>query len=65
MGSSSLISKDGFKIVETNKKEGLYQLYNILADNEERNELSQQHPERLSQLTQKLKSEINSKRPDL
>ena len=65
MGSSALISRDGFKVVEADRKAGLYQLYNILKDSEERNELSQQYPERLKQLTRKLKSEINSERPDL
>lgn len=65
MGSSALISHDGFKVVEADKQAGLYQLYNILEDREERNELSQQYPERLSLLTEKLQSEINSERPDL
>ena len=65
MGSSALIAQDGMKVVEANRKEKRYQLYNILTDNEERHELSKQHPQRLKDLRKTLQSELNSKRPDL
>ncbi|MGJ8724143.1 MAG: arylsulfatase [Roseibacillus sp.] len=65
MASSALIAQDGMKVVEANRKEKRYQLYNILTDNEERHELSKEHPQRLKDLRKTLQSELNSKRPDL
>ncbi|MBK1829619.1 arylsulfatase [Verrucomicrobiaceae bacterium R5-34] len=65
MGRSALISQDGWKVVELDRKKDAFQLYNIKKDNEERDELSAQHPEKLSSLKKQLVSELNSKRPDL
>lgn len=63
MGGNSLITKDGFKLVEI--QGGEVQLYHILADNAERHEISAKHPERVATLKKRLKAEINSPRPDL
>ncbi|WP_348534506.1 arylsulfatase [Pontiella agarivorans] len=65
MGSSALISREGFKLVEADKKRGLFQLYNILTDNEERHDLADQYPEKVSQLKTILERELDSGRPDL
>ncbi len=65
MGSSSIIDKDGWKLLETGKKRYQYQLYNIFNDNEERNEVSTQYPERVEWLKKTLKKELVSERPDL
>ncbi len=65
MGSRALIMKDGFKLVEANRKQGVFQLYNILEDNEERNDLAAHYPEKLEKLKQIMESQTNSARPDL
>ena len=65
MGSSALISSDGFKLVEADRKNGNFQLYNIQKDNEERQELSADFPETVAELKSILKRELNSPRPDL
>ncbi|GAA5507547.1 arylsulfatase [Novipirellula caenicola] len=65
MGSCALIAGDGMKLVEADRKKGLFQLYNILQDNEERNDLAAQYPEKVEQLKAILKQQINSQRPDL
>ncbi|WP_206753280.1 hypothetical protein [Lentimonas sp. CC10] len=55
----------GWKVVQVGKKRDQFQLYNILKDNEERDELSAQYPERLESLKAILLSQIDSDRPDL
>lgn len=65
MGSSAMIDRDGWKLVESNKKKGEYQLYNIRKDNQERQNLEEQYPERVSSMKTILKREIDSARPDL
>ncbi|MBK1875794.1 arylsulfatase [Pelagicoccus mobilis] len=65
MGSSTVIAKDGWKLIEVGKKRDGYQLYNILKDNEERNNVIAQYPEKAAQLEKVLKREIESDRPDL
>jgi len=65
MGRSALIARDGWKLVELNKEKGRFQLYNLNDDNEERHELSKEHPERVERLKQILSKEIDSTRPDL
>ncbi|VGO19662.1 arylsulfatase [Pontiella sulfatireligans] len=65
MGSSTVIARDGFKLVEIGKKRDQYQLYNILKDSMETTELSAKYPEKVEQLKQILKREVVSKRPDL
>ncbi|SMP69026.1 arylsulfatase A [Neorhodopirellula lusitana] len=65
LGSSALITGDGFKLVQANKKKDVFQLYNILEDNEERFDLSAQYPEKVEYLKQLLTQEIDSPRPDL
>ncbi|WDQ14887.1 arylsulfatase [Rhodopirellula sp. P2] len=65
MGSRALITREGFKLVEADRKGGVYQLYNISTDNEERIDLASGFPEKVEQLKQILKREIDSPRPDL
>lgn len=65
MGSCALITGEGMKLVEADKKRGLFQLYNILDDNEERHDLSAQYPEKVTYLKNLLQSQINSARPDV
>nr|WP_236621305.1 arylsulfatase [Rhodopirellula sallentina] len=65
MGSSALITGEGMKLVEADRKQGLYQLYDIVADNEERNDLAAKYPEKVEVLKQALQSQLDSPRPDL
>ena len=65
MGSRALITQEGFKLVEADRKKGVFQLYNILNDNEERIDLSSKFPQRVQRLKQILKQQTNSQRPDL
>ncbi|TWU19022.1 Arylsulfatase [Allorhodopirellula heiligendammensis] len=65
MGSRALISLEGFKLVEADRDRDDFQLYNILDDNEERVDLSERYPEKVKQLKQTLRQQINSQRPDL
>ncbi|MDP0489708.1 MAG: arylsulfatase [Verrucomicrobiota bacterium JB023] len=65
MGSSAIITREGWKVVQTGRKEGEVQLYNIRTDNEERDNLEETHPERTEELKRLLEKEINSPRPDL
>ena len=65
MGSSALITREGFKLVEADRKKGVFQLYNIREDNEERIDLASKFPKRVERLKQILKQETNSSRPDL
>ncbi|SMP68990.1 arylsulfatase A [Neorhodopirellula lusitana] len=65
MGSSTVITRDGWKLIEVGKKRDQRQLYNVLKDNEEREELSMQYPEKVEQLATILNREIDSERPDL
>ena len=65
MGSSALITRAGWKLVESDLQNGEYQLYNIIDDNEERRNLEQQYPERVNELKKILQREIDSPRPDL
>ena len=65
MGSRALIMQDGLKLVEASRKRGLFQLYDILRDNEERNDLASKYPEKVKQLAEIMKQETNSPRPDL
>ncbi len=65
MGRSALIAKDGFKLVEIDRKKDQFQLYNIKDDNEERYNIEDKYPERVARLKKILLSEIDSARPDL
>ncbi|MBK1877636.1 arylsulfatase [Pelagicoccus mobilis] len=65
MGSSVVIERDGWKLIQTNRKTGEVQLYNILADNEERENLEAKYPEIVDSLSKILIRELNSERPDL
>lgn len=58
MGGSSLMTREGWKIIQDNMT-GVFQLYNIAVDNEERNELSAQYPERVEQMKKILLSEVD------
>ena len=65
MGSRAVITAEGFKLVEADRRTNLFQLYNIAEDNEERHDLVAQHPELVSRLKRILKRESGSARPDL
>ena len=65
MGSRALIMQDGFKLIEANRKQNLFQLYNILQDNEERVDLAAEYPDKVEQLKLIMERETNSARPDL
>lgn len=64
MGGSSLMSQDGWKLIQDNKNMTC-QLYHIAVDNEERHELSAAYPERVERMKNLLISQLNSERPDL
>jgi len=57
--------QDGFKLVESNRKERLFQLYNILQDNQERTDLAAEYPDKVKLLIEIMQQETNSARPDL
>ena len=65
MGSRALIMQDGFKLVEANRKQKLFQLYNVLQDNEERTDLAAEYPQKVEQLKLIMEQETDSPRPDL
>jgi len=65
MGKTCLITEEGFKLIELDRKENKFQLYNIRDDWEERHELSDKHPEKLTALVKILLEELKSPRPDL
>ena len=65
MGRAAIIAREGWKLIEIDRKQDRFQLYNIADDNEERRELSAKHPEKVAELKASLLSEINSTRPDL
>ena len=65
MGSRALIMQDGFKLVESNRKQDNFQLYNILQDNQERTDLAAEYPDKVELLIEIMQQETNSARPDL
>ncbi|MGE9271107.1 MAG: arylsulfatase [Verrucomicrobiales bacterium] len=65
VGQAALIARDGWKLVEINRKKGEFQLYNLNEDNEERHDLAAKHPERVSELKKIFQRQVNSPRPDL
>lgn len=65
MGSSALITQDGWKLIELDRKRDQFQLYRVSQDNAERLELSTRHPDKLARLKTILLRELNSPRPDL
>tara|TARA_R110002049_G_scaffold285698_1_gene466670 strand:- start:41605 stop:43152 length:1548 start_codon:yes stop_codon:yes gene_type:complete len=65
MGSSALIAADGMKLVEADRKNERYQLYDIRKDNEERTDLATEHPQIVQRLRAILRSETDSPRPDI
>lgn len=65
MGRSALISREGWKLVELDRKKNQFQLYNLKTDNEERHDVAKENPERVARMKKILLSELNSPRPDL
>ena len=65
MGSSAIISQDGWKLIEIDKEKDHFQLYRIRDDNEERFEMSAKHPDLVSRLKSILLEELNSERQDI
>ena len=65
MGSRAIIDRDGWKLVESDRKEAKFQLYNVRVDNEERKNVEDEHPEHVIRLKNLLMQETGSERPDL
>ncbi|MGD9417570.1 MAG: arylsulfatase [Verrucomicrobiota bacterium JB025] len=65
MGGHALVTQAGWKLVQDTKHKNQYQLYNIQTDNEERHELSAEHPELVDRLRKTMLEQVNSDRPDL
>lgn len=65
MGRTALIAKDGWKLVEVDREEDHFQLYNIREDPEERHNLEAQYPDQVVELKKVLLRELESPRPDL
>lgn len=65
MGSSTIVTREGWKLVEIDLENDHFQLYNIKEDNEERHELSGKFPDHVSRLKAILLSGLDSDRPDL
>lgn len=65
MGRTALIAREGWKLVEIDRKQNHFQLYDLNKDNEERHDLAALHPERVATLKDILMSELDSPRPDL
>ena len=65
MGRSTIITKDGWKLIELDREQNQFQLYNIKDDNEERHNLEEKNPEIAERLKKQLLSELDSERPDL
>jgi len=65
MGQAALISREGWKLVETDRKKGHYQLYDLRKDNDERHDVAAKHPEVVGRLKKALKSEMGAPRRDI
>ena len=65
MGRTALITREGWKLVEVDRDQDQFQLYNLKEDNEERIDLAKQYPKRVADLKAALLSELDSARPDL
>lgn len=65
LSRACLVSGDGWKLVEIDRDEELYQLYYLPEDNEERVDLAGEFPERVTELKTILLEELDSERPDL
>ena len=65
MARTALITRQGWKLVEIDRKKDHFQLYNIKDDNQERNNLADKYPERVEKLKKILLKEIDSPRPDI
>lgn len=65
MGRSALITRDGWKLVEIDRNNDQFQLYDIKTDNGERHNLASQYPERVNELKTVLLRELDSPRPDI
>jgi len=65
LSRTCLVAKDGWKLVEIDRDKDWFQLYRIIEDNEERNDLAASYPGKVSELKKILLSELDSERPDL
>lgn len=65
MGSSAIISREGWKLVQTGKDKNDYQLYRLSDDNQERHNVEADYPTRAAKLKETLLLELGSVRPDL
>lgn len=65
MGRAAIISRDGWKLIEIDRKRDHFQLYHLATDNEERHDRAAEKPKKVLELKTRLLSEIDSPRPDL
>ncbi len=65
VGNSAVISREGWKLVEIDRQQDRFQLYDLRRDNEERHDLATQNPEKVAALKAILLRELDSERPDL
>ncbi len=65
MGKTALISKEGWKLIEIDRRKDAFQLYDVKKDNEERFDVAAEHPEKVLNLKTILLRELDSARPDL
>ncbi|MCH6255063.1 arylsulfatase [Puniceicoccaceae bacterium K14] len=65
MGGAALITREGWKLVEVERKRDEFQLYDLRRDNEERVDLASKYPKKVEKLKAILLRELESARPDL
>ncbi len=65
LSRACLITNDGWKLVEIDRTEDIFQLYYLPDDNEERSDLAGSYPGRVNDLKEILLRELDSPRPDL
>ena len=64
MGRAALISNDGWKLVELDRKKDQFQLYHLGEDNNEQYDVAEKHPKRVEDLKAIMLRELGSARPD-
>lgn len=65
LSRACLISREGWKLVEIDRDQDLYQLYRLPGDNEERVDLANRHPAKVDEFKAIFLEELDSERPDL
>lgn len=65
LSRACLITNEGWKLVELDRTKDSFQLYRLPGDNEERNDLAAEYPQKTAELKKALLSELGSERLDL